>query len=72
MKATVTYVCSSCGAKASQMLGRCPVCGEWGTMTEEVVQSGTPAKGVRQRSGGSTVQKLQDVSVQEDQRMDTP
>ena len=69
MKATVTYVCSNCGAKASQMLGRCPVCGEWGTMVEEVVQSGAPAKGVRQRSG-STLQKLQDVSVQEDRRID--
>ena len=38
-------------------------------MVEEVVQSGAPAKGVRQRSG-STLQKLQDVSVQEDRRID--
>ena len=38
-------------------------------MVEEVVQSGAPAKGVRQRSG-STLQKLQDVSVQEDHRID--
>ena len=51
------------------MLGRCPVCGEWGTMVEEVVQSAVAGKGVRQRSG-STVQKLQDVSVQEDRRID--
>ena len=33
------------------------------------MQSGAPAKGVRQRSG-STLQKLQDVSVQEDRRID--
>ena len=51
------------------MLGRCPVCGEWGTMVEEVVQSAVAGKGVRQRSG-SMVQKLQDVSVQEDRRID--
>ena len=38
-------------------------------MVEEVVQCGAPAKGVRQRSG-STLQKLQDVSVQEDRRID--
>ena len=38
-------------------------------MVEEVVQSGAPAKGVRQRSG-STLQKLQDVSLQEDRRID--
>ncbi|MBQ7530885.1 MAG: DNA repair protein RadA [Paludibacteraceae bacterium] len=69
MKASVVYICSNCGAKASQMLGRCPVCGSWGTMVEEVTQSAAPAKGVRQRSG-SAVQKLQDVNVQEDKRMD--
>ena len=33
------------------------------------MQSGAPAKGVRQRSG-SALQKLQDVSVQEDRRID--
>ena len=40
-KLSIQYVCSSCGAKAPQMLGRCPVCGEWGTYEEEVVQRGT-------------------------------
>lgn len=69
MKATVTYVCSNCGAHAPQMLGRCPVCGSWGTLEEEVSQPATPAKGVRQRSG-SAVQKIQEVSVQEDMRLD--
>ena len=69
MKATVTYVCSNCGAHAPQMLGRCPVCGSWGTMEEEVTQAAAPAKGVRQRSG-SAVQKIQEVSVQEDMRLD--
>ena len=68
MKATVTYTCSNCGAHASQALGRCPVCGEWGTMMEEV-QVQEKSKGVRPR-GESKVQKLQEVSVQEDQRLD--
>ena len=26
-KSSIQYVCSSCGAKSPQMLGRCPVCG---------------------------------------------
>ena len=69
MKATITYVCSDCGAHSPQMLGRCPVCGSWGTMEEEVSQPATPSKGVRQRSG-SVVQKIQDVSVKEDIRLD--
>ena len=68
MKSTITYTCSSCGATSPQMLGRCPVCGEWGTFVEEVSVV-EKSKGVRQRSD-SKVQKLQDVSVQEDQRLD--
>ncbi len=36
-KPSVQYVCSSCGAKAPQMLGRCPVCGEWGTYKIQTV-----------------------------------
>ena len=68
MKATVTYTCSNCGAHASQALGRCPVCGEWGTMMEEV-QVQEKAKGVRPRTE-SKVQRLQEVSVTEDQRLD--
>ena len=35
-KVSTQYVCSNCGAKAPQMIGRCPVCGEWGTYEEEV------------------------------------
>ena len=38
-------------------------------MEEEVTQAAAPAKGVRQRSG-SAVQKIQEVSVQEDMRLD--
>ena len=43
-KSTIQYVCSSCGAKAPQMLGRCPVCGEWGTYEEEVIVAATNNK----------------------------
>ncbi len=34
---TVRYVCSSCGATSSAWAGRCAVCGEWNTLTEEAV-----------------------------------
>ena len=53
-KTTIQYVCSSCGAKAPQMLGRCPVCGEWGTYEEEIVAA-APKKGVMPRSTGAAV-----------------
>ncbi len=30
------YVCTNCGSISSRWLGRCPQCGEWNTMREEV------------------------------------
>ena len=74
-KTTIQYVCSSCGAKAPQMLGRCPVCGEWGTYEEEVIQrSGLTAKRSYSASGltGEAVlpKRLQDVEATEEMRID--
>ncbi|MBR6065973.1 MAG: DNA repair protein RadA [Paludibacteraceae bacterium] len=72
-KPTIQYVCSSCGAKAPQMLGRCPVCGEWGTYEEEVVQSGLSTKrSVSARGIGESVlpKRLQDVEATEEMRID--
>ncbi len=69
-KATIQYVCSSCGAKAPQLLGRCPVCGEWGTYEEEVVESRQHSAISRQISKTSLPQRLQDVQATEEMRID--
>lgn len=34
------WFCSSCGNESSKWLGRCPACGEWNTMKEEIVDRG--------------------------------
>ena len=49
------------------MIGRCPVCGEWGTYEEEVSVDSTK-KGVVTR--GSTPQRIQDMQAQEEMRID--
>ena len=67
-KPKIQYVCSSCGAKAPQMIGRCPVCGEWGTYQEDVSHDTPTKKGVITR--GSTPQRIQDVKAQEEMRID--
>ena len=46
-KSSIQYVCSSCGAKSPQMLGRCPVCGEWGTYIEEMTSTKANQEDVR-------------------------
>ena len=69
-KPTIQYVCSSCGAKAPQLLGRCPVCGEWGTYEEEIVESRkSTANGQRLTANSQKPQRLQDVVASEEMRM---
>lgn len=35
-KQSTKYVCSNCGAMTSAWAGRCPQCGEWNTLQEEI------------------------------------
>jgi DNA repair protein RadA/Sms len=37
----IIYVCQSCGYQAPKWLGRCPECGAWNSLVEEVSSSGT-------------------------------
>lgn len=67
-KSKTQYICSSCGAKAPQLLGRCPVCGEWGTYEEETSTEFTNKKGVVAR--GNKPQRIQEVQAQEEMRID--
>ena len=48
-KMKTIYVCTQCGETSPRWLGRCPSCGAWNTMTEDVVAE--PAKPAAGRSG---------------------
>ncbi|NLB72714.1 MAG: DNA repair protein RadA [Firmicutes bacterium] len=39
------YVCRECGYEAPRWLGKCPSCGEWSSLVEEVVSSGPVGRG---------------------------
>lgn len=69
MKQTIEYVCQSCGARAPKQLGRCPVCGEWGTYREEVSEHIAGSKVLRS-TGDNTPRRLHEVDAQEDVRID--
>ena len=64
------YVCSNCGAKAPQMIGRCPVCGEWGTYEEEVSTAVAATKGGAGLRRGAKAQRLHEVDAKEEMRID--
>lgn len=49
-KLKTIYVCTNCGETALRWVGRCPSCGEWNTMTEDVVRE-------EKKTAGRTVSK---------------
>ena len=42
-KQTTVFVCSECGATSPRWLGRCPSCGKFNTMAEEIIAPPAPA-----------------------------
>lgn len=70
MKITTEYICSNCGAKAPQMLGRCPVCGEWGTYEESTAAPAAGNKRGISPRGSAQPQRIQDITATEEMRID--
>lgn len=52
-KAVTQYLCSECGWSGSKWYGRCPECGQWGTL-EEFHEPKAPAAGSRTAAPGRT------------------
>ena len=70
--AAVQHVCNECGTSSGRWLGRCPGCGEFGTLVAEAV----PARGQRRRAraGEPAVRpplRLVDVVAEESERLST-
>ena len=72
-KLKTIYVCTQCGETSPRWLGRCPSCGAWNTMTEDVVaepakaSSGAAAAAPRVTGQTSLVpQKLKSISTTEE------
>ncbi len=56
-KTKTVYVCSQCGYESSKWYGKCPSCGDWNTLEEQVRETASTtstASGIR-RSGVSSV-----------------
>ena len=73
-KKKTVFVCQECGYEAPTWLGRCPGCGAWNTMVEEVVAPETSARGGGLQLGLSDAQKpkpIGDVEVEDLPRYST-
>lgn len=66
------FMCSSCGYEAAKWMGRCPGCGEWNTMNEEVEVITKGPRGAFQHSTTTTkATPIIHVEAQEETRIIT-
>ncbi len=64
-KIKTVYVCQECGYDAPKWLGRCPGCGAWNTMAEEILQP-DPVKGTGVGIGGGSIpQPIGEVQIED-------
>ena len=72
-KVKSVYICSDCGYESPKWYGKCPSCGEWNTMTEELVSKQTPntSKVVKSLSSFSEAEKITDISTADEHRYKT-
>jgi len=71
-KLRTQYVCQQCGRHWAQQLGRCPQCGAWNSITEEIVApppSQAGAGKVRGLAGASQPQKLDEIGIDVEERI---
>jgi DNA repair protein RadA/Sms len=62
------YVCQSCGYQTLKWMGRCPDCGQWNSMVEEL---SSPVKKGATSPGVSPPQSIEDISLDPEMRMGT-
>ena len=74
-KTHTRYVCQECGRVSASYMGKCPQCGSFNSMVEEVVHDEPVSKGpsaVRGLSGRSQPRSIGDVAGDEEDRIPLP
>src|SRR5919199_5905482 len=66
--APVQYACTECGYAAGRWLGKCPACGQFGTLVEDVL---SPSGGERAKAPPKPLLRLVDVEASEAERIST-
>jgi DNA repair protein RadA/Sms len=72
-KTRTSFFCQNCRAQSAKWMGRCPSCGEWNTMIEEVLHyEDTSLKALRgPASGARKPVNVTEISYNHDKRIDT-
>lgn len=73
-KVKSVYICSECGYESAKWYGKCPGCGEWNTMEEEI-RTASPAAGkageAHRAPAVSRAVKIREITADSEQRYHT-
>ena len=70
-KTRTHYICQQCGRTSAREMGRCPQCGAWNSMVEEVVAAPAPAasRSAYGLAGRSSPRRLSEISGDVEERL---
>ncbi len=72
-KTQTQYVCQQCGRISARPMGRCPQCGAWGSMVEEIISAPAEAANPAARrglGGQSKPRRLDEIEGDAEERME--
>ncbi|HBC39593.1 MAG TPA: DNA repair protein RadA, partial [Porphyromonadaceae bacterium] len=68
-----TYFCTNCGNESPKWMGKCPACGEWGSLVEELVRKDASSRITDTRSFESVKSQplpLREIRAEQEPRID--
>lgn len=71
VKLSSIYICQQCGYKTSQFLGKCPECGVWGSLVEQIEEPSTNSHRSSDRKRTVGIVNLKDIREQHYERVST-
>ena len=71
-KSKTKFVCSECGYEAAKWMGKCPECGCWNSMEEQMAEESAPEKKLKREAGGKAAPLLlRDIPEEGQERFST-
>lgn len=71
-KIKTAWFCTECGAESPKWAGRCPACGQWNTMVEERIATGSAAGTATSAAGRVVPLAVNDINATDEPRIQLP
>ena len=69
-KTKIIFYCQNCGASYSKWQGKCNTCGEWNTITEEIIEKTSSSKSGKSFTSTTTqAQKINEIDLEQESRI---